>query len=115
MTKKIDELGQAVAQGITQALVPRALHSIQTGQTLTFAQFSIDIQGISNGRESIPWQQVEAVNVNQGQISIQKAGKFFSWGSAPVSKIPNFLVFIALSEEMIHKTRNPQPEYGPSR
>jgi hypothetical protein len=115
MTKGIAELGQAVAQGVAQALVPRALQSIQAGQTLTFAQFSINAQGIGNGRETIPWQQVEAVNVNRGQISIQKAGKFFNWGSAPVSKIPNFLVFIALSQEMIRQTRNPQRGYGPTR
>jgi hypothetical protein len=116
MTKGIAELGQAVAQGVTQELVPRAMHSIHSGQTLTFAQFTINTQGIGNGREFIPWQQVQAVDVNQGQVSVKKAGKFFNWGSAAVSKIPNFFVFLAVSQEMIRQTNaSGQPGYGAPR
>ena len=103
MVKGIAELGEAVSNGVTQELVPRALHSIRNGQTLTFGQFIINQQGIGNGREFIPWPEVQAVNVNRGRLTVQKAGKFFSWGSSMVARIPNFFVFLAVAEEMIRQ------------
>lgn len=107
-TKGIAELGQAVTRGITRELVPRALNSIRAGQTLTFGRFSVNQQGIGNGKEFIPWPQVQAVNVNRGQVTVKKAGKFLNWGSAMVAKIPNFFVFLAVSEEMIRQVSGGQ-------
>jgi len=110
-TKGIAELGQAVTRGITQELVPRAMNSIRAGQTLTFGRFSVNQQGIGNGKEFIPWPQVQAVNVNRGQVTVKKAGKFLNWGSAMVAKIPNFFVFLAVSEEMIRQVSGGRQGY----
>ena len=57
LTRDIAKLGPAMAQGITRELVPRAWHSIRDGPTLTFAPFSVDQQGIGNGRVFLPWSQ----------------------------------------------------------
>ncbi|HEY4384947.1 MAG TPA: DUF6585 family protein [Ktedonobacteraceae bacterium] len=111
MTKGIEELGAAVSKGVTQELVPRAMYSIRSGQTLTFAQFSINQQGIGNGHEFIPWLQVEAVNVNRGRLSVKRAGKFLNWSSAMVAGIPNFFVFLAVAEEMIRQTHSGRQGY----
>jgi hypothetical protein len=100
LTKDIAELGQAVAKGIMQALVPRALSSLSAGQTLTFAPFSINLQGISNKREFIPWTQVQAVDVKKGYVQIKKTGTSRTWGNVPVAKIPNYLVLTVIAEEM---------------
>lgn len=100
LTKGIAELGPAIAQGISRELVPRAFHSIQAGQTLSFAPFSVNQQGISNGREWLPWTQVQAVNVQRGRVTVIRVGVSRPWGAAPVAKIPNFLVFIATAEEL---------------
>lgn len=103
--KDIAELDRAITQGVTRELFPRAMHSILGGQTLTFAKFSINQEGIGNGREFLSWSQVEAVNVNSGRVKIKKAGKFWAWGSAMVAGIPNCLVFINIAEEMIRQNR----------
>lgn len=100
LTKGIAELGPAVAQGITRELVPRALYSIRTGQTLTYAPFSVNEQGIGNGREFLPWSQVQAVEVKQGRVTIKKAAPSRGIWMAMVAKIPNFLVFTVVVEEM---------------
>jgi hypothetical protein len=105
LTKDIAELGLAVAQGTTRELVPRALQTIQAGQTLTFAPFSVNQQGISNGRDFLPWSQVQAVDVNRGYVTVKKAGTSRNWGATSVAKIPNFLVFSVVAEEMIRRTR----------
>ena len=100
LTKGIAELGPAMAQGITRALVPRALHALQRGQTLAFAPFSVNQQGIGNGREWIPWSQVQAIEVKQGRVTIKNVGTSRAWGTALVAKIPNFLVFTVVAEEL---------------
>ena len=101
LTKDIAELGPAVAQGISRELVPRALHSIRTGQTLTFAPFSVNQQGIGNGREFLSWSQVQAVEVKQGRVTVKKTGTSRGSWMAMVAKIPNFLVFTVVAEEML--------------
>jgi len=106
LTKDIAELGQAIAKGITQELVPRALYSIRAGQTLTFAPFSINQQGISSQGEFIPWQQVQEVNVNRGSVLIKKIGTKSIWKTVQVAKIPNCLVFTIITEELLRQTRS---------
>lgn len=103
LTKNIAELGPAISEGVSRALVPRAFQSLQAGQTLTFAPFSITLQGISNGRETISWAQVQGVDVKQGRLTVRKTGSSRSWGTVMVSKIPNFLVFIVVAEELIRR------------
>lgn len=101
LTKEIAELGSAMMQGVTRELVPRALHAMQNGQTLTFAPFSINQQGISNRQDNIiPWQQVQEVDVKQGRVSIKRVGAAQSSWTTTVAKIPNFFVFIVIVEEM---------------
>jgi hypothetical protein len=100
LTKGIAELGPGVVQGITRALVPRAWYAIQCGQTLSFAPFSVNQQGIGNGREWLLWPQVQAVDVKQGRVSVKKVGTSRAWGTALVGKVPNFPVFLTVVEEL---------------
>ena len=103
LTKNIAELGPTLAQGITRELVPRALHSIKVGQTLTFDPFSINQQGIGNGREFLPWSQVQGVEVQQGRVIVKKAGTSRDSWTDKVAKIPNFLVFTVVADEMLRQ------------
>lgn len=103
LTKEVAELGQSVAQGIARELIPRAFQALQYGQTLPFGTFSLNQQGISNKGDFIPWQQVQAVEVKQGKISIKKVGAKRAWGSTMVAKTPNFLVFTVVTEKMIRQ------------
>jgi hypothetical protein len=103
--KNIAELGPIVIQNVTRELVPRALYALQAGQTLVFTPFSVNQQGISNGREFIPWSQVQAIDIKQGRVMVKKSGMFRNWGAAMVAKIPNCFVFITVSQEMIRQSR----------
>jgi hypothetical protein len=110
LTKGIAELGPVMTQGITRALVPRALDALQSGQTLTFAPFSINQQGIGNGREWIPWSQVQEIEVSQRWVTVKKVGTSRAWGTALVAKIPNFPVFMAVAEELRRRVGGRQYE-----
>ena len=97
LTKGIRELGPAMAQGVTQALVPRAWQALQSGQTLTFAPFSINQQGIGNGREWLPWSQIQEITRENGKVSITKVGMAQAWGSA---LILNCRVFTTMAADL---------------
>jgi hypothetical protein len=103
LTKDIAELGVAIVQGSTRELLPRALHALRAGQTLTFASFSVNQSGISNGQEHLTWSQVQAVDVHQGYMIVKKTGISQIWRKAHVAKIPNLLVFTAITAEMIRQ------------
>lgn len=97
MTKGIIELGPVMAQGITQALLSRAWQALHSGQTLTFAPFSINLQGMSNGREWLPWSQVQEITRKDGRVSVKKVGLSQAWGAA---LIPNCRVFTTIAEDL---------------
>lgn len=97
MTKGIRELGPVMAQAITQALLPRAWQALQSGQTLTFAPFSINQQGIGNGREWLPWSQILEITRREGRVSIKKVGMPQVWGAA---LIPNCRVFTTIAADL---------------
>lgn len=105
MTKHIAELGPIVAQGITRELIPRALYAIRSGQTLTFARLTVNLQGISNGREFLPWSQILAVDVKRGWVTIRRVGVSRAWSTITVAKLPNFLVFTTIANEMRRRPR----------
>ena len=92
-----------VAQAITRELVPRALHAVRGGETLTFASLSLNQQGIANKREMLPWSQIQGVNVHQGRATIKKVGTSRVFWTDRVAKIPNFLVFTIIADEMVRQ------------
>ena len=104
LTKGIAELGPAIAQGVSQELVPRARYALRSGQTLPFTPFSVNQQGISNGREFIPWPQVQTIDVKQGRVIVKKVGAKGNWGSTTVAKMPNFLVFIVVTKDLMRQS-----------
>ncbi len=106
LTKNIAELGQAVVTGITREQVPPALAAIRAGQTLTFARFSLNQQGINNGREWLAWTQVQAVEMNRGYLIVKKVGKSSPWEVVLVAKIPNIFILMTVAEEMRRQTGN---------
>ena len=63
-------------------------------------QLGISKQGISNGKETIAWDQVKGINLDRGVINIQKEGKWFNWKSATVGGTPNVFVFLALVDQI---------------
>ncbi len=54
-------------------------------------------QGLNNGREVLSWNQVQSVDVKQGQIIVKKVGKTFAWANIYISQIPNLQVFLGLA------------------
>lgn len=93
---QVEDLGNALSRAITDVVFPQVLAAYNAGQTITFGSLSIGLQGVSNGRETLPWNQIKEIGVNRGVISVRREGKWLSWSTIYASRVPNLFVFLAL-------------------
>jgi hypothetical protein len=93
---KVEELGSAIQQNVASALFPRYVNAITQGQRVTFGPLAIDREGIYSGNKSLTWNEIKAIKLDKGNISIKKEGGWFNWASASVPQIPNFYIFYEL-------------------
>jgi uncharacterized protein DUF6585 len=100
MIGKVRQMGETMQRQITHALTPRALEALRTGASLPFGKFSVNPMGVSNGAETLPWNQISNVTTAAGWINIGKVGKKLRWGATPVSKTPNAYIFLSLVDIM---------------
>jgi hypothetical protein len=95
--KTVEELGNAIQRGATNTLFPRYWQSLQNGQRLTFGPLALDREKLYSGKKELRWDEIKAVKINKGLISIRKDDKsWFSWSTASVPQIPNFFIFYEL-------------------
>lgn len=97
---KVRQMGETMQRQITQALTPRALQALQSGASLPFGKLSVNPMGISNGNETLPWNQISNVNAVNGAIVIGKVGKKLRWAGVSMAKIPNAYVLLSLIDMM---------------
>jgi hypothetical protein len=93
---KIEDVGKAITNGAANALFPRYAASINAGQRVNFALLGLDKTGMYFGNKSLTWQEIKAVKISQGIISVKKEGGWLNWATVTVAQIPNFWVFVDL-------------------
>jgi hypothetical protein len=94
--KKVEELGNAVQRGAGNALYPRYWQAIQNGQRVDFGPMAIDNQKLYAGKKELRWDEIKAVKVTKGMISVKKDKGWFNWATVRVPQVPNFFVFYDL-------------------
>lgn len=99
----IEQLGRLFQDGVTRARLPEAIDRFNAGQTITFGPVTVNLAGISAGKKSLPWSEIEDVQTKQGWVSVKKEGKWLTWKSVPVRAIPNYFVFDALVRAILAK------------
>lgn len=99
-------LGNTIVSETARLLWPRCIAAYQAGQTVAFGQISLNQQGVSKGKELLPWQEVREINVNRGFIVIWKAGNpARRWKTIAAYLIPNVNVFMALVDSILNSGR----------
>lgn len=96
----VDALGNTVTQEATQHMLPKVMADFNAGQTITFGPLSVNQQGVSNGKNMLPWPEVHGVFVNKGFVTVLQKGKKSSWANIQVSKVPNVFVLDALARSL---------------
>jgi hypothetical protein len=99
----VERLGDVISDMVTRVKLPVVIAGFKAGGIVTFGPLSVSLQGVSNGRETISWDQVKDVSVNRGIVIVKKEGKWLSWSSVRVANIPNFFVFMALVNAVMRK------------
>jgi molecular chaperone DnaK len=99
--RKYAELGQAAARRVAEAQLPAAQAALARGEEVTFGDIAISATGVRTARrDTVPWAEITEVTVQKGIVSIRRAGKFWPLSGQGVSKIPNFVLFMALAEAL---------------
>ncbi|HEU5227713.1 MAG TPA: DUF6585 family protein [Ktedonobacteraceae bacterium] len=101
----VEQLGNTISQQITNYLLPQVVSAYNAGNTITFGPLSISKQGVSNSKELLPWSQIKEMGVNRGVVTVKKEGKWLSWSSVMVAKVPNIFVFMALVNYVLKSQR----------
>jgi len=102
---RVEEMGNTLSRAITNYLLPQVISAYNAGNTITFGPLSISMQGVSNGRELLPWGQVKEMGVNRGVVTVKKEGKWLSWSTIRAATVPNLFVFMALVNYVLKQQR----------
>jgi hypothetical protein len=94
--KQVEQLGQEIQRGVTNALYPRYWQSLQNGQRLTFGPLALDRDKLYAGKKELRWDEIKAIKIEKGQIAVRKDKAWLNWASASVPQIPNFFIFYDL-------------------
>ncbi len=99
--KNVEELGNTIQQEVTKRLLPRAVATYNSGGTVSFGKLAISPMGLAWGDKSLPWADIQGVQINKGMLSVKKQGKWLNWANIPVASIPNMLVALTLIDRII--------------
>jgi hypothetical protein len=97
---KVEDLGQAVQHGASNALFPEYVATLNSGQRLTFGPLSLDAQKLYSGNKELPWSEIKAIKINKGVISVKKEKGWFNWASVTVPQVPNFFIFLEIASRL---------------
>lgn len=99
----IYELEDRIDNEVVKRRLPAAIARVQNGETVQFDKVSVSKAGVTKGGDTLPWSDIEAVKIENGQFAVQRQGKFFNWANINVYDIPNFTVFINVVAEVAGK------------
>lgn len=99
-------LGEAIEREITAVRLSRALTAIQEGKRLDFGPLSVDLAGISDGRDTLPWREVEAITTKEGRVQVKRAGGWMAWSKTHVADIPDVDVLLTLADALHRAARS---------
>ena len=100
----VGSLGTIISDMVTRVKLPQVIAAFRDGHTITFGQLSVNLQGVSNSKELISWNEIKEIAVNRGIVTVRKEGKWLSWSSVQVAHIPNFFIFLALVNTIMGMT-----------
>lgn len=101
----LKQLSDTIQNEVTHRLLPQTYQKFQAGGTVEFGLLQVSQAGLGNGKETIPWAEVEEVKLNNGTITVRKAGKWLNWSQVTVGGTPNIYVFLSLVDQLVGVNR----------
>jgi len=94
--ENVDKLGDIINVAVIKVKMPQGLAALSRGELINFGPISISQQGITKGKELLPWDQARAVDVSGGYFIVNRHKQMLSWAHIEVYNIPNALLLITL-------------------
>jgi hypothetical protein len=98
---EIQRLGAIIQRETLPHLLARSRDAYHAGQKVDFNKLRISRDGISNGQETITWEQVQQIQIEEERLTINKKGNWLTWFAGVASDLPNPHVFQSLLREVI--------------
>ena len=103
---RLQQLVQLVHRQSLALLWPRFLADYEAGKTLDFGKLRVSQRGLSHGKETLTWLDMQKAKVQGSQLLIYRKGKWTRFLTFTVSDIPNFHVLLALLEQRVPVERS---------
>jgi hypothetical protein len=104
--QKVVQLGTIIKKEIVKIQLPRVIESYNAGQSIAFGQVNVTMQGLNNGKEIVPWDQVGSIVVRGNILNIEKDGRMLKWSSIKASTVPNLNVLVGLVNHVVTNRGN---------
>jgi len=99
---EIQQLGSSIEKSVVPFQYKRAADTYNTGQVVNFGPISISKAGITIGKKTYPWQEVEKITLNGGMLKVaKKGGGWFSGAAATVSTVPNLTALLSIIDQVV--------------
>ena len=98
----LSQVTKTIEQESMRYLFPQLMSCFASGNTISFGLLSISRAGMSNGEQTLPWHELQAVRVEEGgMISIQRGGAWQEWYKSALEDTPNIAVFEAIANALV--------------
>lgn len=92
------EWARAIQSAVTATQLPRAVDTIDEGDTARFGDVALNLDALIYAGKSYSWDHVQLIDARSGLVRIKVDGVWVSL--APVGTIPNFYIFNELAERL---------------
>ena len=99
--QNLQQLSDTIQREITARQLPQAIAAYNAGDNVTFGRLTVSKAGLSNGKEAIPWSEVEEVKLQNGAVTVRKKDKWLNWSSVTVGSTPNIYVFLHMVDQIV--------------
>jgi len=97
----IKRLGQILMHESSQAIYPRAMKAYNKGKTVNFGSLGVSQDGLHYSGSMLEWDEIDAVEIKEGYLSVSKSGKWFNWCNIAASAVPNIYVFTSMVNQIV--------------
>ncbi|AFZ27636.1 hypothetical protein Cylst_5635 [Cylindrospermum stagnale PCC 7417] len=103
-----EELGKYLNHEVIKYLMPSLKFNYSVGQSVTFGEITISKKGIKAKNNTLPWLEVESIDISSGKVYIRKKNGSWlnkNWYVAEVSTICNLYIFIEMTNTILSSVR----------
>jgi len=89
-------LGDLIEEQVIQQVLPRMMEAYRAGGVLSFGQFVMRQQGMSDGARELAWTDVDGIQMSVAAIQITKKPASMIWFNLSAATLPNFALLCAV-------------------